>query len=263
MLHATKFWLRSTNLALRYALRHLTASPEQRGGPPPRSSSRDAAARSALVGSDQIWADLVPSILRLALTVFHVVLTNLGLVSAIFGLVTTNAVVVLTTFHSLGKRREAPVSAELGLSWLGQWLGSARDRCTSALALACAARVSLEAKVGALGETPLHRAAQEDAPSVVSALLEARADPDLGDEHGDTAVHTAVLYAAPRALAELLARGADPAAENGSGELCRSGRGGSTVVACETAADKHACMSCHVPSCHVMSCRVVSYHVMS
>lgn len=77
----------------------------------------------------------------------------------------------------------------------------------------------LQAKVGNLGLTPLHTAAEEDAPGVVRVLLEAKADPGLSDDQGDTPVHYAVLYAAPRALAELISSGADVLGENAAGEL--------------------------------------------
>ncbi|CAE8735661.1 unnamed protein product, partial [Polarella glacialis] len=77
----------------------------------------------------------------------------------------------------------------------------------------------LQAKVGGNGVTPLHAAAEADAPGVVAALLEAKADPSLGDDQGDTAVHCAMLYGSPRALEALLALGAQPSLQNGSGEL--------------------------------------------
>mmetsp|Transcript_65556 Transcript_65556/g.213483 ORF Transcript_65556/g.213483 Transcript_65556/m.213483 type:complete len:653 (+) Transcript_65556:51-2009(+) len=77
----------------------------------------------------------------------------------------------------------------------------------------------LQAKIGNLGLTPLHTAAEEDAPGVVRVLLEAKADPGLSDDQGDTPVHYAVLYAAPRALGELLSSGADVLCENAAGEL--------------------------------------------
>jgi len=77
----------------------------------------------------------------------------------------------------------------------------------------------LQAKVGHNGSTPLHTAAENDAAGVVAALLEAKADPSLGDDQGDTPVHCAMLYGSPRALEALLAMGAQPSLENGSGEL--------------------------------------------
>eukprot|EP00927_Polykrikos_kofoidii_P031492 TRINITY_DN27067_c0_g1_i1.p1 TRINITY_DN27067_c0_g1~~TRINITY_DN27067_c0_g1_i1.p1 ORF type:complete len:692 (+),score=124.95 TRINITY_DN27067_c0_g1_i1:73-2076(+) len=77
----------------------------------------------------------------------------------------------------------------------------------------------LHAKVGMNGTTPLHAAAEADAPGVVAALMDARADPSVGDDQGDSAVHCAVMYGCPRALTELLARGALANTENASGEL--------------------------------------------
>jgi len=77
----------------------------------------------------------------------------------------------------------------------------------------------LQAKVGHNGSTPLHTAAENDAAGVVAALLDAKADPALGDDQGDTPVHCAMLYGSPRALDALLAHGASPSLENGSGEL--------------------------------------------
>ena len=76
----------------------------------------------------------------------------------------------------------------------------------------------LHAKVGAIGSTPLHAAAECDAPAVATALLEAKADPNIGDDHGDTPVHIAMLYGSPRALAELLARGGEALRANGRSE---------------------------------------------
>ncbi|CAK9060528.1 unnamed protein product [Durusdinium trenchii] len=77
----------------------------------------------------------------------------------------------------------------------------------------------LQAKVGHHGSTPLHLAAESDAPGVVATLLEAKAEPQLGDDQGDTALHCAMLYGSPRALEALLERGASPYVENGSQEL--------------------------------------------
>lgn len=44
-------------------------------------------------------------------------------------------------------------------------------------------------EVGHHGSTPLHLAAESDAPGVVATLLEAKAEPQLGDDQGDTALH--------------------------------------------------------------------------
>eukprot|EP00933_Yihiella_yeosuensis_P007546 TRINITY_DN11262_c1_g2_i1.p1 TRINITY_DN11262_c1_g2~~TRINITY_DN11262_c1_g2_i1.p1 ORF type:complete len:326 (+),score=76.87 TRINITY_DN11262_c1_g2_i1:2-979(+) len=77
----------------------------------------------------------------------------------------------------------------------------------------------LQAKVGNAGITPLLAAAEADAPGVIAALLDVRADPGLGDDQGDTAVHYALLYGSPRALEELLSKGANPSAANQGGEL--------------------------------------------
>jgi len=77
----------------------------------------------------------------------------------------------------------------------------------------------LHAKCGPTLSTPLHVAVENDAAGVVAVLLEAKADPGLGDEQGDTAVHCAMLYGSPRALSELLRCGASAMAVNGSGEL--------------------------------------------
>jgi len=70
-----------------------------------------------------------------------------------------------------------------------------------------------------LGVTPLHKAAEEDAPGVVEALLSAKADPELVDDHGDTPLHHAVLYAGPRALSALVTAGVNISVANGAGEL--------------------------------------------
>lgn len=77
----------------------------------------------------------------------------------------------------------------------------------------------LHARVGHTGATPLHAAAENDAMGVVSALLEAGADPALGDDQGDTPVHCAVLYGSPRSLRALLESSADAMKENHAGEL--------------------------------------------
>lgn len=77
----------------------------------------------------------------------------------------------------------------------------------------------LQAKVGHHGSTPLHVAAENDAPGVVAALLQARADPSVDDDQGDTPVHCAMLYGSPCALETLLAMGAPASSENKTGEL--------------------------------------------
>lgn len=77
----------------------------------------------------------------------------------------------------------------------------------------------LQAKIGMQGSTPLHVAAENDSAGVVAALLEAKADPSLGDDQGDTPLHCSVMYGCPRALMELVARGAGLLCENSSGEL--------------------------------------------
>lgn len=77
----------------------------------------------------------------------------------------------------------------------------------------------LQAKVGHHGSTPLHIAAENDAPGVVAALLEAKADPSVDDDQGDTPVHCAMLYGSPRALEMLFTMGAPASSENKTGEL--------------------------------------------
>lgn len=77
----------------------------------------------------------------------------------------------------------------------------------------------LHAKVGLQGSTPLHTAAENDAPGVTAVLLDAKADPSIGDDQGDTPLHCAALYACPLALGKLVQHGAPLLAENSSGEL--------------------------------------------
>lgn len=77
----------------------------------------------------------------------------------------------------------------------------------------------LNAKCGPNNSTPLHVAAENDSAGVVTALLDANADPCTEDEQGDTALHCAVLYGAPNALSVLLERGASVMAANFHGEI--------------------------------------------
>jgi len=77
----------------------------------------------------------------------------------------------------------------------------------------------LNAKVGVSGSTPLHAAAEGDAPGAIAALLEAKADPTVTDDQGDTAVHCAMLYGTPHAMMELASRGCSVMEENNAGEL--------------------------------------------
>lgn len=79
----------------------------------------------------------------------------------------------------------------------------------------------INAKCGHNGSTPLHIAAENDAAGVVMALLDAKADACLGDDHGDTPLHCAVLYGSPNALSALLGKAKDLASmqQNAHGEL--------------------------------------------
>jgi len=77
----------------------------------------------------------------------------------------------------------------------------------------------LNAKCGPHGSTPLHFAAENNAPGAVAALLDAKAELHAEDDNGDTALHCAVLYAAPRALQKLIDARADLMRQNAAGEL--------------------------------------------
>ena len=71
-----------------------------------------------------------------------------------------------------------------------------------------------------IGRTPLHYAAQGEAPALVAALVKAGADPDAQDERGGwTPLHLAAWFGrTPAVVAALLAAGADPAARDKAGK---------------------------------------------
>merc|ERR1711972_1021117 len=102
----------------------------------------------------------------------------------------------------------------------------------------------LQAKIGTLGSTPLHIAAEEDAAGVVRELMLHGADANLEDDQGDTPVNVAVLYGSPRALEELINQGADLLHENNSGEcalhqLVEYGMGDDDMDLSEVFAKRH------------------------
>ncbi len=70
------------------------------------------------------------------------------------------------------------------------------------------------------GRTPMHYAAQGDAPALVAALVKAGADPNARDTSGGwTPLHLAAWFGkTPAVAAALLAAGADPAAKDRAGK---------------------------------------------
>ena len=71
------------------------------------------------------------------------------------------------------------------------------------------------------GETPLHTAAWRNSnPSVITALIEAGADPVARDLDGDTPLHWAALFNSnPSVITALIEGGADPAARDYDGKV--------------------------------------------
>lgn len=60
------------------------------------------------------------------------------------------------------------------------------------------------------GETPLHLAARQGHHHIVRRLVEAGADPALGNPKGETSLHVAAQHRHARWCLELVADGADP-----------------------------------------------------
>jgi len=77
----------------------------------------------------------------------------------------------------------------------------------------------LHAPAGPTGATPLHTAAENDAPGVARSLLRSKARIDARDDQGDTPLHCAAMYGSPQTLEVLLEGKADLLCENSSGEL--------------------------------------------
>jgi ankyrin repeat protein len=77
----------------------------------------------------------------------------------------------------------------------------------------------LHATAGPTGSTPLHAAAENDAPGVARALLRSKARIDARDDQGDTPLHCAAMYSSPQTLEVLLEGNSDLLCENSSGEL--------------------------------------------
>ena len=71
-----------------------------------------------------------------------------------------------------------------------------------------------------IGRTPLHYAAQGEAPELVAALVKAGAKPNAPDKRGGwTPLHLAAWFSKkPAVVAALLAAGADPAARDKKGK---------------------------------------------
>ena len=67
------------------------------------------------------------------------------------------------------------------------------------------------------GETPLHLAARHGHPGIVRRLIEAGADPALGNPAGNS-LHVAAQHKRAQCCTELMAAGADP------GRLDNAGR---------------------------------------
>ena len=76
------------------------------------------------------------------------------------------------------------------------------------------------AREDSLGDTPLHRAARDNPnPSVITALIEAGADPGAHNRRGFTPLHKAARNPNPSVITALIEGGADPGARGGVGGI--------------------------------------------